>query len=367
MAKSGPSAIDPQERKRLGLDASLDPRSEADLHEIEASHCGLIPASAVEGMALAQRTRDAHLAGAAADAAARHGASVLVAEQRPFAATAACLALGPHRTEAVRSSVLMVEVEDGKTAAETATDRADPTRRRGRRLHRAPNAKTPAGVAGEGLAARQMGPGERPTDVMRRLPAALALLLLSAPGAFAACREDVLAAYEKQQATPVRSACRPRWCRAGPISMTVDYIPPDRMHQRANKLTQRTPYILVGPRAWAGEDGTTWKELSVEQAAEVAEGVRDSLGRRRPSSSFDCLGRTMIDGKPYLGYSIDEAKGKQIPGQPVKDRRCASSSSTPIRGSPRTVVALPDRIEKPFFRADYTYPKDLKIEAPVEK
>ena len=75
----------------------------------------------------------------------------------------------------------------------------------------------------------------------------------------------------------------------------------------------------------------------------------------------------MIDGKPYLGYSIDEAKGKQIPGQPVKDRRCASSSSTLIRGSPRTIVALPDRIEKPFFRADYTYPKDLKIEAPVEK
>ena len=100
VAKSGPSAIDPQERKRLGLDASLDPRSEADLHaEIEASHCGLIPASAVEGMALAQRTRDAHLAGAAADAAARHGAERPRRWQRPFAATAACPGTWPasHR------------------------------------------------------------------------------------------------------------------------------------------------------------------------------------------------------------------------------------------------------------------------------
>ena len=122
----------------------------------------------------------------------------------------------------------------------------------------------------------------------------------------------------------------------GPISMTVDYIPPDRMHQRVtHKLTQRARHtILVGPRAWVGEDGTTWKELSVEQAAEVAEGVRDGLGAA-DRVRHDCLGRTMIDGKPYLGYSIDEAKGKQIPGQPVKDRRGCASLRRPRYGAPR--------------------------------
>ena len=206
---------------------------------------------------------------------------------------------------------------------------------------------------------------------MRRLPIALGLLLLSAPGAFAACREDVLAAYGKQRAAGQIRMQTSMVSEQGPISMTVDYIPPDRMHQRVtNKLTQQTRQtILVGPRAWVSEDGTTWKELSIEQAAEVAEGVRDSFGAPPTEFvTFDCLGRTMIEGKPYLGYSIDEAKGKQIPGQPVKDPPVRILFVDPDTGLPaRTIVALPDRVEKPFFRADYTYPKDLKIEAPVEK
>ena len=151
VAKSGPSAIDPQERKRLGLDASLDPRSEADLHaEIEASHCGLIPASAVEGMALAQRTRDAHLAGAAADAAARHGAGVLVANsgRSPRPRRAWHLArIAPRLSVA---SVLMVEVEDGKTAAETYGPRG-PDKAPAAAVVFTPRAERedPCGVAGE--------------------------------------------------------------------------------------------------------------------------------------------------------------------------------------------------------------------------
>jgi len=206
---------------------------------------------------------------------------------------------------------------------------------------------------------------------MRRLLTALALLLLSAAGAFAACREDVLAAYEKQRTAGQIRMQTSMVSEQGPISMTVDYILPDRMHQRVtSKLTNQTRHtILVGPRAWVSEDGKTWKELSVEQAAEVAEGVRESVGAPPTEFvTFDCLGRTMIDGKPYLGYSIDEAKGKQIPGQPVKDPPVRILFVDPDTGLPaRTIVALPDRIEKPFFRADYTYPKDLKIEAPVEK
>lgn len=206
---------------------------------------------------------------------------------------------------------------------------------------------------------------------MRRSLTALCLLLLSATGAVAGCREDVLAAFEKQRAAGQIRMETAMVSEQGPVSMTVDYIQPDRMHQRVtNKLTQQTrETVLVGPRAWVSEDGTTWKELSVEQAAEVAEGVRGSIGAPPTDLvTFDCLGRTMIDGKPYLGYSVDEAKGKPIPGQPVKDPPVRILFVDPETGLPaRTIVALPDRIEKPFFRADYTYPKDLKIEAPVQQ
>ena len=58
----------------------------------------------------------------------------------------------------------------------------------------------------------------------------------------------------------------------------------------------------------------------------------------------------------------------KIPGQPVKDPPVRILFVDPETGLPaRTIVALPDRLEKPFFRADYSYPKDLAIEAPVEK
>lgn len=206
---------------------------------------------------------------------------------------------------------------------------------------------------------------------MHRSLTAVGLCLLSATGAFAGCREDVLAAYEKQRAAGQIRMDTHMLSEQGPISMTVDYVLPDRMHQRVTtKLTNQTRQtVLVGPRAWVSEDGKTWKELSVEQAAEVAEGVRESIGAPPTEFvTFDCLGRTMIDGKPYLGYSIDEAKGKQIPGQPVKDPPVRILFVDPETGLPaRTIVALPDRLEKPFFRADYSYPKDLAIEAPVEK
>jgi hypothetical protein len=206
---------------------------------------------------------------------------------------------------------------------------------------------------------------------MRHILAALGLFALSTTAAVAGCREDVLAAYEKQRAADQIRMETQMISEQGPVAMTVDYIPPDRMHQRVTtKLTNQTrETVLVGPRAWVSEDGKTWKELSVEQAAEVAEGVRESIGAPPTEFvTFDCLGRTMIDGKPYLGYSVDEAKGKQIPGQPVKDPPVRILFVDPDTGLPaRTIVALPDRIEKPFFRADYTYPKDLKVEAPVQQ
>jgi hypothetical protein len=206
---------------------------------------------------------------------------------------------------------------------------------------------------------------------MRRSFLVLALLVVSVSGAFAACREDVLAAYEKQRSAGQLRMQTSMVSEQGPISMTVDYILPDRMHQRVtNKLTQQTrETILVGPRAWVSDDGKTWKELSVEQAAEVAEGVRESIGAPPTEFvTFDCLGRTKLDGKEYIGYSVDEAKGRQIPGQPVKDPPVRILFVDPETGLPaRTIVAVPDRIEKPFFRADYSYPQDLRIEPPVSR
>jgi uncharacterized iron-regulated protein len=126
-AKTGASALDTEEHARLGLDTALDAAAEADLlTEIEESHCGMIPKSALANMAFAQRYRDAHLAGAAAAAATRHGASFLVAGnghvRRDRGVPWHLARLAPERSIA---SVLMLEVEDGKTDPATYRQRGE--------------------------------------------------------------------------------------------------------------------------------------------------------------------------------------------------------------------------------------------------
>lgn len=80
VAKGGEAALAQELRARLALDrpmaAALDAASR---EEIAGAHCGMMPASAFAGMALAQRYRDAHLADATLTTARQHGAALLVA------------------------------------------------------------------------------------------------------------------------------------------------------------------------------------------------------------------------------------------------------------------------------------------------
>lgn len=79
VARGGLTALPVEDTRRLKLDMAVpEAMAAAQLKEIEASHCGLIPGSALGGMAEAQRLRDAHLAAAMIAAANRHGAAILL-------------------------------------------------------------------------------------------------------------------------------------------------------------------------------------------------------------------------------------------------------------------------------------------------
>ena len=78
IASSGFAALDAGEAERLGLERLWDNDKEAALaREIEEAHCGALPDSMVEGLARAQRARDAVMA----DTLARAGpaGAVLIA------------------------------------------------------------------------------------------------------------------------------------------------------------------------------------------------------------------------------------------------------------------------------------------------
>jgi uncharacterized iron-regulated protein len=79
VARGGLASLPPEERARLRLDEPMpEPLLDALREELASSHCGLLPAAAVEGMAAAQRYRDAHLAAAFLAAAKRHGPAILI-------------------------------------------------------------------------------------------------------------------------------------------------------------------------------------------------------------------------------------------------------------------------------------------------
>lgn len=79
-AKEGAAALPADTSKRLALDVPLGAKFDAaSIKQIEDSHCGALPKEAFNGMAFAQRYRDAHLADAVLKAVQQNGSAILIA------------------------------------------------------------------------------------------------------------------------------------------------------------------------------------------------------------------------------------------------------------------------------------------------
>jgi uncharacterized iron-regulated protein len=117
VAKNGAASLTADERIRLGVDSQLPgPLAETLERELIDSHCGALPPQAVAGMATAQRYRDAHLADAVLEAAARHGSAILIAGNGHVRSDRGVpWHIRRRMPNAPVMSVVLVEVEDGKT------------------------------------------------------------------------------------------------------------------------------------------------------------------------------------------------------------------------------------------------------------
>ncbi|KQT66037.1 MULTISPECIES: ChaN family lipoprotein [unclassified Aureimonas] len=115
ISKEGPASLGAERERRLGLDRAMPEADRAALsQELEASHCGMLPTSAIPAMIGVQRARD----GALADAMIRAGGpAVLIAgsghTRRDRAVPAILQALAPG-AEVV--SVAFVEVSEGEAS-----------------------------------------------------------------------------------------------------------------------------------------------------------------------------------------------------------------------------------------------------------
>ncbi|MGQ0456170.1 MAG: ChaN family lipoprotein [Hyphomicrobium sp.] len=125
VAKQGEAALPAEERTRLKLDVPLGPKlDDASLTEIEESHCGMLPKTALGGMAFAQRYRDANLADVALKAAEKHGSAIVIAGNGHVRTDRGVPWYIRQRAPDKKVvSVMLVEVEDGKNDPENYVPR----------------------------------------------------------------------------------------------------------------------------------------------------------------------------------------------------------------------------------------------------
>lgn len=202
---------------------------------------------------------------------------------------------------------------------------------------------------------------------MYRVFAALAGLVLSTAPALATCKEEVAAAFEKQRNGGSFRMTTNMVSEQGPLEMTIDYILPDRMHQTVKVATNPAGVetILVKDSAWTSE-GKGWVPVPSEFVDEIVKQMNETA-LKPPSEFIDyaCLGKVAVEGKEYFAYRSQEDTTTKIPGTPQSDPPVRMFYVDPETGLPaRNIVSTESRMDKPFFKTVYTYPKDISIEPP---
>ena len=209
----------------------------------------------------------------------------------------------------------------------------------------------------------------------RRLLMALALVIAAAPAAKAACKDEVASALERQRKTSGFRMQTKMLSEQGPVDMTVDYLMPNRMYQVVKSLTDPKPVetIVIGRDAWSRLEGEDWRPLHPQIADALAAQMQETLGEDAGTlGDFECLGKQAVADKNLLAYqgeNVEPGPKDMSPGAKNKpklpDRPVRVIFVDPTTGLPmRSIFARADKLDKPIFEANYSYPADIKIEIP---
>jgi hypothetical protein len=208
---------------------------------------------------------------------------------------------------------------------------------------------------------------------MRRLLMVTALLLAASVAAQASsCKDEVAAALERQRKSSSFRMQTMMISEEGKVDMTVDYVLPDRMRQVIKSAKDPVPIetVLVGNQAWSRRHGGTWAPLSQKLTDALVNQMQENLGDDPGTlGEFECLGKKAVDGEDMLAYQGENESPDDRPGAKDKpkapDRPVRVIYVDAITGLPmRSIFARANKLEKPIFEATYSYPIDLKVEAP---
>ena len=203
-----------------------------------------------------------------------------------------------------------------------------------------------------------------------RLPIlALSLLLAMSATAAADCKADVNTAFEKLRASKAFRMKTTIVNEQGSLKMSVDYVLPDRMHQKVSLSTGSGPLelIVIGTKAWSN-NGQGWAEMPATFAEHVAGQIKQSVAAPPPSNSdFTCLGDKELEGKSYAAYravlAAPQPQGQSqgaSPGINVQTVYIDKSTGLPERN----IVTADLASEKRLFDGTFSFPQTIAIEPP---
>lgn len=134
---------------------------------------------------------------------------------------------------------------------------------------------------------------------------ALGAVLLSTVNAAADCTSEVNDAFAKLRKSTAFNMQTTIVNEQGKLTMSNDYVMPDRMHQRISLSVQgpkTMEMILIGDKAWSNH-GEGWAPLPPQFAQEVAKQMKETVAEPpKDASSYECLGDVEFEGKTYAAY-----------------------------------------------------------------
>jgi hypothetical protein len=203
---------------------------------------------------------------------------------------------------------------------------------------------------------------------------ALVAFLLPAAGASADCTSEVNDAFAKLRGSAAFRMETKITNEQGTLTMSNDYVLPDRMHQRVSLSTGgpgTMEMILIGDHAWSNQ-GNGWAPLPPEFVAKIAKQMKETVVEPpKDESQYACLGDVTFEGKTYAAFSTKRAPAKAgtAPGaaaQPASDTpNVQTVYIDKATGLPaRNIVASEKEPAKRLFDGTFTLRDGLKIEAP---
>lgn len=195
----------------------------------------------------------------------------------------------------------------------------------------------------------------------------------TAAAAHADCKSEVDQAFSKLRGGKgFRLETKIVHEKQGTLNMTVDYVLPDRMHQRVRlgNSPALMETIAIGTKVWANQ-GQGWSEVPQNFAEVISSQLKEQIAAPSKSDiSYECLGDITFEGKDYVAYRAalpvpaeESIKGEEA--QPAETENVQTVYVDKETGLPaRNIVTKSDEPDKRLFDGTFSTPSNVVIKAP---